>query len=480
MPTRKVSASDWALSYSTWKHHRPTEHNYPANRKSRKTPSGEIKPAAFNVSPRLEIGWFASEHDYWCACYATNLVWWRGVCFHRNLDRYVNLKHDYLENVVIKPILLERQALLCDNTAVRGRKAFGFKLGEQFRATERRVCLDDKLNRRIASVYAEEDRRQPFHRELEKWQTQVSVEWSQAEAILSSLKPKRRSTHTPEEYQDILRQPLRLLSNGEGWLLVNKVGRVSTTINCLKRELRAALRLNGKPLATVDVSCCQLLILGGVVRDWYAGNRKTRKRLREVSFEGKQSPYANTERSLQARARHQAQGTPITTFNITQPIDSKGVTKTPTRYALPADVVEFIALCEQGRIYQMLQLEGEPLARTKIRVLAAVYAGNHTLNPRLRQTQRQLRVRFPSVMKVVREMKRRQHSRLACLMQNIESTLMINRVCRRLLTDHPTIPVLPIHDAIATHPEHLDRVESIIKEEFAGIGLHLTIKRKET
>ena len=79
---------------------------------------------------------------------------------------------------------------------------------------------------------------------------------------------------------------------------------------------------------------------------------------------------------------------------------------------------------------------------------------------------------FPTVWGFIRDWKRKHGYRdLACEMQRQESRLMIDRVCGRLMMEHPGCPVITIHDAIMTTAEWVETVRRIILEEFATIGL---------
>ena len=57
---------------------------------------------------------------------------------------------------------------------------------------------------------------------------------------------------------------------------------------------------------------------------------------------------------------------------------------------------------------------------------------------------------FPKVAEVIRQHKRKDYRFLSRLLQNYESTVIINRVCRRLMNEHPAAPIYTIHDSILT------------------------------
>jgi len=84
--------------------------------------------------------------------------------------------------------------------------------------------------------------------------------------------------------------------------------------------------------------------------------------------------------------------------------------------------------------------------------------------------------RFPSVVAFIRQQKRGDYCRLAHDLQRIESGIMIDTVCERLRVYHPEVPVATIHDSNLTDPSHTELVCRIIKEEYAKLGLRPTLK----
>lgn len=53
---------------------------------------------------------------------------------------------------------------------------------------------------------------------------------------------------------------------------------------------------------------------------------------------------------------------------------------------------------------------------------------------------------------------------------------MIHQVCRRLMLEHPTVPLITIHDSIMTTPGNVALVRGVMAEEFGRVGLHPKFK----
>jgi hypothetical protein len=96
--------------------------------------------------------------------------------------------------------------------------------------------------------------------------------------------------------------------------------------------------------------------------------------------------------------------------------------------------------------------------------------------------------KFPQVVEVFKMIKKqyrglneeKQHSRLACLLQSIESEIILHRCCKRIWNEKPEqVPIFTIHDSIATTVEHQNYVERIMAEELTdciGIAPSLSVE----
>ena len=88
---------------------------------------------------------------------------------------------------------------------------------------------------------------------------------------------------------------------------------------------------------------------------------------------------------------------------------------------------------------------------------------------------------YPDVAELFKIIKRnhrsisdpKQHNRLARLLQNIESEIILRRCCKRIWEEgQQQVPIFTIHDCIATIPPHKDLVEKVMQEELTqAIGI---------
>jgi hypothetical protein len=119
------------------------------------------------------------------------------------------------------------------------------------------------------------------------------------------------------------------------------------------------------------------------------------------------------------------------------------------------------------------------LGRLKVRVLAAFYSAIRRRSRFLNTTRKRLREKYPSVARVLHDLKKEDHRRAARTMQAFESCIFVKRVCGRLRRDVPTIPVYTIHDSVLTTPEFVPTVEAVIRDEFGKLGLKPSLKRED-
>lgn len=89
--------------------------------------------------------------------------------------------------------------------------------------------------------------------------------------------------------------------------------------------------------------------------------------------------------------------------------------------------------------------------------------------------------KFPKVAELFKIIKKRylnlderkQHGRLACLLQSIESEIILHKCCKRIWEEKKhEVPLFTIHDSIATTIEHQDYVKRVMEEIlFQSIGI---------
>ncbi|KPK50522.1 MAG: hypothetical protein AMK72_02095 [Planctomycetes bacterium SM23_25] len=86
---------------------------------------------------------------------------------------------------------------------------------------------------------------------------------------------------------------------------------------------------------------------------------------------------------------------------------------------------------------------------------------------------------WPTCLQPVRQLKRRHgHKVVSKLLQRLESGIIIDGVCARLVREHPEIRFLTIHDSALAVEHSADTVRRAMREEFERYGMRATIRQK--
>lgn len=473
------------------------------NKKSRPPlPSGGVKPARFYVSPQVQRAWFPDERHWWGACYLLNLLHWKWLAkwkWVRNagLNGHVPLLQRHLEKVVhhsvlkqVKQILIDRGVIGCDLTAIIGRKAYGYRLAPEYRKTELLFCADIKLNRKIWEAQAQvEGVRHPLLSWLLACLRRLEIDSKQAAAVIATLRPRRKRRKqqlTVEDYHLRLTEHVQQMTNGEHRLHGDAYGRVHTLVVNLKRELRHLLTMDGQPLVSIDLSCSQPLMIAVLTMRYFNKSKMAMHRLINMKHDQDKDPYNAPNKALVNNSKH------TSTSNVTayMPITNARAPKTPTKQGvcakgvplrpLPADLHEFVRVCQDGTLYEVMSRPGESVKRNKRRLLSAFYArpGGKRVSGVIRRNQMWLRFaeRFPTAAKFLLDLKVKDYRRAAWVVQNFEATMVLGNVCGRIMREQPDAVIVTVHDCLMTTPDRVPYVTRVIREEYAKIGVNPKLK----
>ena len=473
------------------------------NANNSKPASVAYKQAAFYVPDDLDLDTLLANHR-WYGAYLLNLIHMRSAYWREDSEGYVRLKAEYIHKVIpqrlwryVRNTLVGAGVVEWDQSFDKGRSQ-GYRLRPEYRKTHRIVCLDDKLNRKIAKVYALEDRhRLPVHRWLEKNLERLRIDMEKTEGIIDTLKPKRQKhEYTIEEYRQRVRDQVTLLRNGDYRCTVCRFGRFHSPITRLPRELRSSLSVDGVPLVNVDLANSQPLILGILVLQWLSGTKWARSRLRRLKFTNT-NPYHSTDqriaRSLYSTTFNSTTSpTPIPT-PIPKPYYGYRPAVTPSSdkdlgnvgaATVPPDHIEIMQQTQQGKFYESLMTEGElakgkkARSRLKVRFYRVLFGRNKSRYRYRNKLRARFRERYPTAAAVLKALKERNFRHSSHVLQNTEATMFIYRVCGRIMREKPNCFVATIHDSILTTPDNLDYVEGVIREEFARLGVSPTLRRE--
>lgn len=407
-------------------------------------PFSFILPASFDPAEFLKSPALITRRDdarYFVSLILTKLA-------RRDVDELgvVRLRGEFLKNIMHQTDYAAVVKSLLDGGAVErfrytvGERSFGFRLASRF-VTDNHVrvpATDSRLIRRLQRFHEQavvelDSRMKPVHRALALHQQRLQIDGDDARRTLASLPPDCNLFDT----QGIL---IRDIERHEFRISVGQYGRVANNITCLKRELRQALHVDGEPLVCVDLSCAQPALLGKLIAD--NGSK--------AKAEGRQG-----------EGREQSGSNYDSSFRPASDLDS------------------YLPLVQTGRFYEYMQeqLLAYDISRDEIkrRFLVDVLAKKGNYSSTVENAFQQL---FPSVHRFIQWTNRdgQEHANLIRLLQQAESSFVIETVCSELVTRHPRMFCISLHDAIYSTVGDVPRVEQAFHRAFQKTRFPMMVK----
>jgi hypothetical protein len=348
------------------------------------------------------------------------MIYLRRVIERRSRDDYIELKADYMRQVV--PDFCRVVTLLLENVIQRdhyeqGTKSYGYRLvDEGYRcATHRLIPITDARLRKRLSDHRKRQANTALHRWLRKQLDRISL-GDIDEAFLRTV-AVRQTLENGGAVEDKIKayaEALDLIQRQAWyWESGDKFGyRVFHNVSGLKRELRRFLRVHGQPLVEIDIKGSQLLFL-----------------------------------ALEMKRRH-----------------------------LPCG--DFLERC-QGDVYQYVA-DHARTTRAKVKqaiTQRALFAPNDHRCQRSR-IKRAFDRLFPEVAGYIQECKDGDHRELAKQLQRAESGFMLRTVCNRLRLERPDLFVVTIHDSILCLPNDAEYIRGVMLDEFGKHGVQPRLEIK--
>lgn len=92
---------------------------------------------------------------------------------------------------------------------------------------------------------------------------------------------------------------------------------------------------------------------------------------------------------------------------------------------------------------------------------------------------RLFKLHFPSVYEIFSFIKTGKHNTLACTLQNLEAEIVLHKACKSLSLINPEMPLLTIHDSIASTIENYELIKGVLSRAiFDALNVHPDIRRE--
>lgn len=135
---------------------------------------------------------------------------------------------------------------------------------------------------------------------------------------------------------------------------------------------------------------------------------------------------------------------------------------------------EYITKASNGEVYEFMMHKAneqypdccKEKKDAKIMMLIAFFSSNRFLNQEGAHLKKVFSEIFPEIYELIRISKVNDKSDFACLLQSVESEIILHRCCKRIWDEgEHKMPVFTIHDSIATTSEYVEFVRNIMDEE---------------
>lgn len=449
---------------------------------------------------------------------------------HIDDDGYVKLKAKYLQNIVPSYLdylnyLEEAKIILVDKHYIKGKKSRGYRLREPYRSSpglkEIPIGLDTFLYKKIRNFEVDcriHDSVKIKYPGLAKWlnsnlkfNLEVSssiikqihlIRINEQKAVyrymFHQLQTPRTPSHKERKWYDATLRPIYdykfglLTLHRQRWFanVDDTVNRLHSSITCLKSELRYCLTYDGKELVSIDIKNSQpyfsILLLNPAFYEYtstlseiYMKEVKGKKRERQEKINLTNIPnppiklqsFSSLYKSISNKSSYNA----LITILLSEYL--AGIQGIKGGLDKVADIAKYIEHASKGTLYEYI---GEALKSSEVAVpedrkelkaivFLTLFTDNRFIAHPDAEPKRVFAEIFPTISKVFSLIKRGTSNDLPILLQQIESTIFLDHVAKRISEERPQLPIFTIHDSILTTIGNEGYVATIIKEECAKI-----------
>jgi len=351
---------------------------------------------------------------------------------------FVPLKAEYLRKIMsrrkyveIRKALLSSGVIESDGWYVKGKKAMGYKLGKNYHGGHKRIKVTNK--RLIENIKEDNKKRRneitlDTHLHLRDKLEQIEIKFNDALVNLDCDDDK-------EQTSNII--ALEMIRDKYFFFTGDQFGRIHTNLTNLKSTSRKWLRHKSLPIIELDISNSQPFFFS-IILILYLYNNK------------------------------------LPSFNhlpLLPPLPC---------HTLPKDVIAYVDLVQRGVLYEYLaekfkmSIEQRRIFKTKF--FSEIFFGK---NGWTSKNSQRFAETFPTVYKVIQQLKKKDYRALSNHLQRVESSFIINSFIRRCMDTRPDMFIATIHDSVLVKPEDARWAKNALLSEFDHIGIVPTIREEE-
>ena len=353
--------------------------------------------------------------------------------------------------------LLRTGVLITDGIAFKGEKSYGYKFSPEYenqpmiryiylaaRDVRPEPVLEERFNRHTGKFEHNPLLDYPY---LSYWYKQMKLGINPAAEDFAwhrrAIAYRGSSNKDPQaQYQSALCNIIALENKEYKAQIDSNVHRLHSAITNMQKDYRNFLKYDGQELTAIDISNSQPFLLCILFNPDF--------------WDRDSDAYINIghlPENIQKLFR------PSLVSEIKKHIAATSVT----------EFQEYIREASAGNLYEFMQSEiNNPeidRSRVKTMILITFFSDNRY-------------ILFPKIYELIALCKRSRKNRFACLLQSVESEIILHRCCKRIWDEGGhKIPVFTIHDSIATTAENVKFVRNIMDEELTrAAGVHPSFK----
>ena len=263
--------------------------------------------------------------------------------------------------------------------------------------------------------------------------------------------------------------------------------RLHTNLTNIKSELRNYISYKGQQIVSVDFASSQPMFITTVLNPvfWETDATATAEMEEKILKKGLK-PQILTKSDIIFNTFNNNIITSNNPFSYTSYIMFPKTGIPSVSVAVPDDIQRYIDLCQSGGLYKFLSKEMEleqqgivdiDSRSVKAAVFQVLFTDNRFLGQADAKPKRIFKELFPNVYDILFHIKRKDSTVLPIALQTIESTIILDRVAKRISTERPNLFIATIHDSVATTVGNEDYVEQVMREEMMmAIGLEPSFK----
>ena len=227
--------------------------------------------------------------------------------------------------------------------------------------------------------------------------------------------------------------------------------RLNTNLTSIPKIVRPHITYSGEPLANIDLKNSQPFLSLVLLQPWFYETNTSNQEGGRLDFS-----------CISPSVRQSIPMLSDTSYSPTSPLMLHKITETTDNVI----VTNYSRLVCSGELYDHIlkEMNDSTMNRDDVKrdFLRAMYSDNRFTQCPVKRMFRQL---FPEVYQLFTLFKKHERKALPLMLQQIEATLILERVTRRIAEEFPDLPIYTIHDSVVTLMAYRKHIEQIMQEE---------------